>query len=236
LKKNLILFALIIFTCVISTNSVFASIPSSDELVKFQKWADDHDIILQGTNKKTNELYYDGWNQSRDGIDWKTVPNNINVYTALSKLPEDLLQVAKGQTLYISNQDGRSYTVLGSWPEYDILENMNNGIILEQPISTHTIMHEFGHVLDFNAIQCIYKCSSFNYNTMKTQRMEIFETPQLDFISRYASTNSNENFAENFAFYVNQPEIYQMKLLENPNLKEQYDFLKDIIFSGMTFS
>jgi len=226
---------LVFFTGTISNNHIFAVTYQSDELEKFQKWADDHDIKLQGTNKNTDELYYYGWDQSRDGIDWKTIPNNINVYTALSKLPEDVLQVAKGQTLYISNQDGRSYTVLGAWSEYHILENMNKGIILEQPISIHTVLHEFGHVIDFNAIQCNYGCSLTNYNSMKDKRIEIFSTHQEKYISNYASTNSNENFAENFAYYVNQPSIYQTKFLDDSNLEEEYDFLNNI-FSGKAYS
>jgi hypothetical protein len=237
LKKILILIALVIFGGVISSNSVFATnLTPSEEFTEFQKWADDHSIILQGTNKSTNELYYGGWIQSRDGLDWKSIPNVMNVYTSLSKLPDDILQVANGQTIYLSNQNGRSYTVLGSWPEHHILENMNKGIILEQPISTQTIVHEFGHVVDFNAIQCTYQCSLFNYNSMNTQRLEIFETSQAGYISDYAKTNTNENFAENFAYYVNQPEKYQTKLLKDDTLKEEYNFIKNIIFLGRTFS
>lgn len=231
----MVFFVLIFFAGIISYNHVFADTQQSDELEKFQKWADDHGIKLQGTNKKANDLYYNGWNQSRDEVDWKSIPNSINVYTALSKLPDDILKVAKGQTLYISNQDGRSYTVPGSWQEYHILENMNKGIIIEQPISIHTVLHEFGHVVDFNAIQCNYGCSLTNYNSMKDKRMEIFSTYQSEYISSYASTNSNENFAENFAYYVNQPSVYQTKLLVDSKLKEEYDFLNNI-FSGKIFS
>ena len=237
MAKNLVIMTLFFLLSILYTVDVFAfNPPQSDELTKFQKWADDHGIKLQGTNKKTNELYYDGWIQSRDGIDWKTVPNNMNVYTALSKLPDDVLKVAKGQTLYLSNQNGRSYTVLGSWPTSHVLENMNKGIIIEQPISIQTVVHEFGHVVDFNAIQCTYGCSLFNYDTMKAKRMTIFAIPQPEYISSYAKTNSNENFAENFAYYVNQPATYHTKLLKDSTLKEEYNFLKDIIFSGKTYS
>jgi len=231
-----ILTSIILLSSLYFVDAFAASSTQSNDLKRFQNWADDHGIKLQGTNKKTNELYYNGWNQTRDSIDWKSIPNSINVYTALSKLPEEVLQVVKGQTLYISNQDGRSYTVLGSWPEYHILENMNKGIILEQPISIQTVTHEFGHVIDFNAIQCNYGCSLTNYNTMKTQRMIIFATPQPGYISSYAKTNTNENFAENFAFYVNQPATYQTKLLQDPTLKNEYNFLKNIIFSGKVYS
>jgi len=236
MKAILLLFLLILFAGTISNNHIFAISIQSSELEILQKWANDHEIILQGTNKTTNELYYNGWIQSRDGIALKSVPNIINVYSALSKLPENVLQAAKGQTLYLSNQDGRSYTVLGSWSERHILENMNKGIILEQPITTQTVIHEFGHLLDFNSIQCTYGCNQSNYNTMNTQRLTIFSTPQASYISSYAETNSNENFAENFAYYVNQPETYQEKLAKDSTLKEEYDFLKNVIFSGKIFS
>jgi len=233
---------LVILTSIILLSSLYvvdvfaASSTQSNELTKFQNWADDHGIKLQGTNKKTNQLYSNGWIESRDGVDWKSIPNNMNAYLALSKLPDDVLKVAKGQTLYLSNQNGRSYTVLGSWPSNHILTNMNKGIILEQPISIQTVTHEFGHVVDFNAIQCNYGCSLTNYNTMKAQRMIIFATPQPGYISSYAKTNTNENFAENFAFFVNQPAMYQTKLLQDATLKNEYNFLKNIIFSGKVYT
>jgi len=233
---TIVLTSIILLSSLHFVDAFAASSAQSNDLKKFQNWADDHDIKLQGTNKKTNQLYSNGWVQSRDGVDWKSIPNNLNVYYALSKLPEDVLKVAKGQTLYLSNQNGRSYTVLGSWPSNHILENMNKGIILEQPISIQTVVHEFGHLVDFNGIQCNYGCSITNYNTMKSQRMTIFAIPQPGYISNYAKTNTNENFAENFAYYVNRPITYTTKLLQDPSLKNEYNFLKNIIFSGKVYS
>lgn len=60
MTNNLVLLIIslsILFT--LSAQDVFADeAAQSKKLLAFQNWADTHNITLQGTNKKTNDLYY----------------------------------------------------------------------------------------------------------------------------------------------------------------------------------
>lgn len=222
--KKILILALLLSVTIITTTA-YACIPTPEE--EFQAWADTHQIILQGTKQNQSFHYTNGWNATRDAIDWKTVPNHMNVYTGLKSIPDSVLAVAKGQTMYISSKSGNSYTVLGSWCSYPILCGMNKGSILEQPIPVRTVTHEMGHIVDFNGIQCTYGCSQSNFFSMKTLRMSTFALPQTT-VSTYAGTNTNENFAESFTYFVNEANLFRSKIVTDPTLAPEYNFMKTL--------
>lgn len=59
-----------------------------DELEQFENWAEFHGISIVGTNKNSNELYYDGFNEKIDLVNWKEIPNVLIAADALYTIPD----------------------------------------------------------------------------------------------------------------------------------------------------
>ena len=216
-----------------------SAIAHDDELSKFEVWALLHGIELVGTNKGTNYLYYNGFDPQTDSIDWRDVPRVLIAANALYTIPENIIEVMRGKTIYFSNQPGRSYTVLSSFPDYNILEGMNRGIILEQGINAHTTIHEVGHVVDYHSIQGIYVDKQNIFSESKNDRIRIFAvngtfdyatgaTPA-GYITAYSTSNDAENFAENFAYFITRPDEYKFRVESDPLLADEYEFLVRIL-------
>ena len=55
------------------------------------------------------------------------------------------------------------------------------------------------------------------------------------YVSSYSAVNDAENFAENFAHYVIYSNEFREKILADPLLIEEYEFMRDVIFSGFEF-
>jgi len=127
-----------------------------NEIEQFENWADEHGITIVGVNKNSNDLYYTGYDESTDSVNWKEISGVLIAADVLYTVPENVLQVMDGKTIYFSTEYGRSYTVLGSFPDHDILVGLERGIILEQNINSHTVIHELGHIVDYHGIQGIY--------------------------------------------------------------------------------
>jgi len=49
------------------------------------------------------------------------------------------------------------------------------------------------------------------------------------------AVNDAENFAENFAHYVIYSNEFRDKIVTDPLLIEEYEFMRDVIFSGFEF-
>ena len=216
-----------------------------DELEKFENWAESHGISIVGTNKNSNELYYDGFNKKTDFVNWKEIPNVLIAADALYTIPENVLKVMDGKTIYFSTEHGRSYTVLGSFPDHGILEGLNRGIILEQNINPHTVIHEVGHIVDYHGIKGIYNDEQNIFSNSLDERNIIFNgidnyqsnstIPLEEYISKYSAVNDAENFAENFAHYVIYPNEFRERFATDKLLTEEYEFLRDEIFTGFEF-
>ena len=149
-----------------------------------------------------------------------------------------------GKTIYFSTEFGRSYTVLGSFPDYNILEGLERGIILEQNINSHTVIHELGHIVDYHGIQGIYNDEQNIFEHVLDDRNSIFNisqdnsphsTPPNGYISAYSAVNDAENFAENFAYYVIYPNEFRERLESDTLLTDEYEFMYKEIFSGFEF-
>ncbi len=217
----------------------------TDPFEQFENWAKENGIELVGVNKNSFDLYYDGYVPETDYVSWKRIPNVLVAAEVLYKIPQDVIQVMDGKTLYFSTEYGRSYAVLGSFPSYGILEGLEPGIILEQNINPHTVIHELGHIVDYHGIQGIYGDDQNIFNHLSEDRSSIFKvtqkyhprstTPPNGYISVYSTANDAENFAENFAYYVQYPNEFRERLVEDPLLIEEYEFLRDKIFSGLEF-
>ena len=60
-------------------------------------------------------------------------------------------------------------------------------------------------------------------------------TPPIGYVSVYSTANDAENFAENFAYYVERPEAFHQSMLDDPQLIEEYEFMRDKIFDGLEY-
>jgi hypothetical protein len=216
-----------------------------EDLEAFQRWADEHDVFLEGINKDSNHLYYSGYNPTTDKVELDSVLGILIAAEALYKIPDNVLQTMAGKTFYFSTQSGRSYTVLASFPDQNILAELNRGIIIEQGVTAHTTIHEFGHIVDYHGIQGIYEDDQSIFIDLKEKRDEIFKVavdydpssvnvPQ-GYISVYSTANDAENFAEHFAYYALYPDEFKDKMKNDSLLAEKYSFLRDFIFDGIEY-
>jgi len=177
------------------------------------------------------------------------VPNILEFYKALEKIPVSLQQVMNGKTFYLSDKCGRGYAVLGSWPECNILSYLGKGCILEQPITEDSVLHEFAHILDYHGIRGIYNDPQAHWTHLETARRMIFsvninplaynpnlQEPGPGFISIYAMANDAENFAEHFVAYILDGERFCELAASDPVLESKYVFFKNSLFDGYDYS
>lgn len=234
------MFAIILFPAFVATADSY----ETDEIDQFENWADSHGISIVGVNKNSNDLYYTGYDESTDSVNWREIPGVLIAADALYKVPENVLQVMDGKTIYFSTEYGRSYTVLGSFPDYDILVGLERGIILERNYNSHTVIHEIGHIVDYHGIQGIYNDEQNIFDNSLNDRNFIFNgmdeyssdsIVSSGYISSYSAVNDAENFAENFAHYVIYPNEFREKIVVDPLLIEEYEFMRDVIFSGFEY-
>ncbi len=224
--------------------SVSADSFEVNEIEQFENWANEHGITIVGVNKNSHDLYYTGYNESTDNVNWKEISGVLVAADALYKVPENVLQVMNGKTIYFSTEYGRSYTVLDSFPDHDILVGLNRGIILEQNINSHTVIHELGHIVDYHGIQGIYDDEQNIFDNFLDDRNFVFNgmdnyssdsVVSSGYVSSYSAVNDAENFAENFVHYVIYPKEFRDKVVTDPLLIEEYEFMRDVIFSGFEF-
>ena len=242
MKKTLFLLLLLFTLPILSTS--FADV-ESDEIKEFENWATHHGINLVGVDKNAHHLYYSGFDSKTDSVDWKTIPGVLSVADSLYKIPDNVIQVMSGKTIYFSTEQGRSYTVLGSFPDYGILVGLDRGIIIEQNIRPYVAIHEIGHIVDFHGIRGMYDDSQNHFTHTSALRDSIFKVdvayhpnlsnPPSGHVSVYSTVNDAENFAESFAYFVEKPEHFRAQILTDPELIEEYEFLRDEIFNNFEY-
>lgn len=207
-------------------------------------WAEKNNIKLVATYKTSDDLYYNGFSQE-DSIDLETISNLDEAYLGLSKIPEDLLKAMDGKTIYLSSGEGRGYTVLGSWPEQNILSGVDRGFVLEQPITQLQAIHEFAHILDYHGIRGIYGDPNNYWSDLESLRADIFSVdiiydpyllnPPEGYIDIYSTSNDAENFAQHFALYILKGEEFRNLSKSNTFVKEKYDFFRNYLFDGKEY-
>ena len=224
--------------------AISAASGDQEKIKDFEDWADSHGISLVGVNKNSIDLYYLGFDKKTDIVDWKAIPGVLIAADALYKIPENVIQVMDGKTIYFSTEYGRSYTVLGTFPEYDILVGLDRGIILERNYNPHTVIHELGHIVDYHGIKGMYNDEQNIFYDSLDERNIIFKTPEDEsnpytilkgYVSKYSTVNDAENFAENFAHYVIYPDEFREKINSDILLFEEYEFLRDKIFTNLEY-
>jgi hypothetical protein len=126
---------------------------------------------------------------------------------------------------------------------------MQSGFFLDRnasPLTTHNLVHEVGHVIDYTVIKGQYGSYIHYYQFPELRRLRpqkdlIFgeddsPVPQTDYgyVSRYSRANAQESFAEHFAYFILQNETFREMAEEeqaagHPELMEKYRFLEILL-------
>ncbi len=219
----------------------------SNDIEEFENWANENGITIVGVNKNSLDLYNDGYDPKTDYVNWKEIPRVLIAADALYKVPINVIQVMDGKTIYFSTEYGRSYTVFGKpMPtESVILKGVGRGLILEQNIYPLNVLHELGHIVDYHGIQGRFYDKQHIFDHLIEDRISIFNVTQKyqpnsgalssGYITVYSTKNNLENFAENFAHYIQYPNEFREKIQTDSLLAEKYEFLRDKIFLGFEY-
>ena len=216
------------FSVIQNTNLAFSE--DYDQLLEFKKWSQTHDISLIGINKNSDTLLQYGFDPSFDEISIDVVPNVLNAAEILYKIPDNLLETMNGKTFYFSTENGRGLALISSY--HKPIENMNDGIIIEQNIDPYYVVHELGHIIDLEQSQNHMKNKLFDLNFIDNQDNE--KMPN-GYVTYYSLTSSEENFAEHFAYYVVNGEDFRGIAETDTLLDKKYNFLKNYVFEGIEF-
>ena len=210
-------------------------------LANFENWAKKHNISLIGTNKNVKQLFKPGWDPDKDVVKLKDVPGVLIAAEALYKIPDNVLEVMAGKTIYFSTQKGRSIAVFTSGSG----DHHNRGFIIEQNVSAGGVIHELGHIVDGHGIQGLYRDKQNIFSYAKEERDKIFEVtlelqpnatgPPPGYITRYSTYSDLENFADHFAYYVIYPDVFRDRMKNDPLLVDEYEFLRDFVFNGKEY-
>jgi hypothetical protein len=165
------------------------------------------------------------------------------VARTFAALPED--QVAEVQNLTLSfNSDIRRGQAGGHTM---ILRCVN----VDEAELTAVIVHEMGHIVDTSYLesstsdietsfddrgQPVYDGDpSVQLYSVSWEDNRSFTSSSSGFISGYAMSNPYEDFAETYAAYVLHGPLFRLYSSYNKDLKEKYDFMKDVVFEGREF-
>ena len=173
----------------------------NDTLPQFIEWAKERGINLIGV-KKTDEANpkSDFWNFTARKMSLTAVPGTDKRFEMLKKLPERLLNLARGQAFFFWGEDCIGY-VAPVWrneelsqsyqkKDWDIPENVRCTYVpegLSFPWSSSCLspydifvckgigleIHEFGHIVDFNGIR-MYKGREFALGKTDEEIRELY--------------------------------------------------------------
>ncbi len=118
----------------------------------------------------------------------------------------------------------------------------------------HVLIHEIGHVIDLSHLVSsrgfrtrftdfgdpIYSrdLSTRFYNISWSNNEDwLPRASEEDFVSKYASSNPFEDFAETYLMYIEHGEIFRYVAFDKENeiLQKKYNFVKYVIFNGKEF-
>lgn len=113
------------------------------------------------------------------------------------------------------------------------------------------LIHEVGHVVDTGLLKTDTGAASAYLDRGQT----VFDTDlsiplysfnwvnsenwvgaKSDFVSGYARSNPFEEFAESYAMYVLNGQLFKEYAALNSNLSAKYDYLKDVVFGGFEYN
>lgn len=214
-----------------------------EKVSKFSEWAAYKEISLVGINKDADHFLSTPFKPDNDRIDLNDVPKVLVAAEVLYLIPDDVLEVMRDKTIYFSIEEGRGYAIVSNFPELNMLVGLNRGLIIEQEITKHVVLHELGHIVDYHGIQGAFEDEQNAFSELKPLREKIFKVNYNSgskfisegYLTHYSLENDDENFAEHFVYYVIYPEEFREKMKNDPLLAEKYKFFKEFIFSGKEY-
>ncbi len=221
-------------------------------LISLDAWADQHQFLIYGTQQDANDLYYDGWNPALS-CDPTVVTGYEQAINMLKTLPDtvvrglepqwnDNTQRMEQKAMYCSTQPGRSYafTMPMNYPHGTgtIMRDCHTGFVMEQhSLWDKLAVHEAGHIIEGCGTNRsgYYWTPVSGWEGLAGEINAIFDA-QGDLISAYAKTNSMEDFAEHFAYYVCRGTTMRNKATASSDVAERYAFLRDRMFLGVEYN
>jgi hypothetical protein len=179
------------------------------------------------------------------------IMNRPAIADGLRALPLSIVKACRGKAIYLTIHPGRSYTVgmPVSNTTYKAFAGMQSGVFLDQAGSartTHNLVHELGHVIDYTVISGRY--GSYVHSYQFPEFLELLDEKERTFgkgddkvpgtdhgyISNYARVNAQESFAEHFAWYILQKDSFRELAEEqqsagHPELMNKYRFLEVLL-------
>ena len=181
----------------------------------------------------------------------EAIPNRRYIADGIRALPLSVVKAYRGKAIYLTTARGKSYAVGMpiSNSVYRGFVGMQSGFFLDRnagPMTTHNLVHELGHIIDYTVIAGQYGRYLHSYQfpefrETKTDKDRIFgegddKVPSTDhgYVSRYARTNAQESFAEHFAYYILKKEKFLQQAEEerstgHPELMDKYRFLETLL-------
>lgn len=211
----------------------------NDNLPQLLEWAKKHEFKFIGTGETI-----------KDEVSITAMPGVDIIFKELNNFPPHLIKLLKGTTVYLSTEYGGSTTWTSTESESKIGISIKKAFI-HQTKPPDEMTHELAHALDMVSIR-VDKSSEFTIGkTDEEVRLlreefervfQISKEPWTDstkappgFVNIYASTNSSENFASHFDYYINQPEYFRERAAKESGLAQKYNFLKTKIFLGKEY-
>lgn len=144
-------------------------------------------------------------------------------------IPQEHLEGLDGIE-YVDSDEASEEGLLGMWVDDPIAGTVEIEVYPHDDVGElyDTISHEIGHNAEehipngaTNEWDNLYYDSSLDY---------VFSLGEDNrFVTDYATTSPEEDFAETYSFYINDPEMVQAIC------PEKYDFMKDHVFGGREF-
>ena len=233
----------------ISPRTAQDEFPTEHELTELTSWADNHGINLKGTNKPVFFWTALDYKVDDEDIGLNQIKGIQEVYKGLSILPDDVLEVMRGKTIYMTTNASARSVFVNEDPDH----GLSAGIMLTPGLTdTQSTLHEFGHLFDAYGLTG-GEVENNNKNPKKFPQFsdhvdeyrQLFTTKEIKpllgggyqgiappgYISGYSTVSIYENFAEHFSYYVTEGEMFRKKAENDPLIAEKYNFLKNEIFN-----
>jgi hypothetical protein len=171
----------------------------------------------------------------------------------IRKIPLNIVKVYSGKAIYLTNIQGRSFstTMPVSNETYKLHAGLKTGVWIEMRSdgsagSEKNFIHELGHVIDYVILKGGYGSYRDNYQFPEFRKLmaekqkvfgekddKVLNTP-FGYISNYAKTNAQENFAEHFRAFIGEREHFRAKAEKeaaegHPELMRKYQFMKKMM-------
>jgi hypothetical protein len=211
-------------------------------------WASQHQILLIGTQQDSDDILFNVGLDPALTVNPQTVPGYDLAMNALKKLPDNVVRGLEPQynaftkkmvqkAIYFSTYPGRGYANDMPTGYPGTQSSAQTGFFLQPSVSwDYLALHEAGHIIDLCGTNRggYYWQPISGWENLASEIDNIFDAKG-DLITAYAKTNSHEDFAVHFAYYVWRGTTFRNKAQNNSALQRRYDFLKQYFFQGTEY-